>query len=224
MPLLVKIIILTFLVTPNLNAQPDYFEGKITYESYNREDSGELVPSKVIGRQEQFFKGSFYKFNMELKTGPTKLSFSEIIVNTEDTSRYRVDHFNKTASSLGMEGPSTAYLPIEIKLLPDRDTILGYPCKKYKMLQLDYYTQKVKKVFLWVAEDIPIRNLPLLGRISGYRNSFIKDGSLNGAVLKHETESTLDIKGLMTQAIEVRPMELEISEFIVPRLYSSNTQ
>jgi hypothetical protein len=87
------------------------------------------------------------------------------------------------------------------------------------MIQLDYFTQSPLKSSLWVAEDLKIRNLPLLARIFGYRNTVIKDGSFNGMILKYEMEKGINLESLLIQASEVKPMELEVSEFLVPSMY-----
>jgi hypothetical protein len=202
--------------------QNDYFEGKIIYESFNRDEEGELVPAEVLGRQEHFFRDNFYKFSMEVKGGMANLSFREVIVNTKDSTRYSVDHFNKEYTSLGMEETSTAYLPMELDLLHAQDTILGYPCKKYKILQLDYYTQTPSYSYLWVTEDLSIKSLPILAKIFGYRNTLIRDGSLNGIILRYESENTITSEALVVTATEVTPKQLDVSDFIVPSMYSMN--
>jgi hypothetical protein len=118
-----------------------------------------------------------------------------------------------------MERVSEAYLPIEIKFLHNQDTLLGYSCIKYEMLQLDFYTQAPLKSYVWIAEGISVKNLPLLGRIFGYQNSLIKDGSLNGLALRYESEGTLNSDALVIQATEVNPIILEKSAFEVPPMY-----
>lgn len=165
---------------------------------------------------------SFYKFNMEVKSSGVNLSFQEVIANTQDTSLYNVDHFKKQVALLGTEEASTAYLPLEIELLHAQDTILGYPCKKYRILQLDYYTQTPVNNYLWVSEDLPIKNLPLLARIFGYRNTLLKDGSLGGMTLKCESEGTPQSPALVVQAIGIERKDLKESDFELPIMYLSN--
>ncbi|MEK6478110.1 hypothetical protein WJR50_11265 [Catalinimonas sp. 4WD22] len=199
--------------------QPDYFEGRIIYESLSEDEHGKLVPSKYIGKQEYFYKDTFYKFILHDREGRDGRNLTEIIVNTADSSRFSVHHRERTKTSLGMEAASEAYLPLEVNFIHAEDTLLGYPCKKYEMLQLDFYTQTKLRSYLWVAEDLAVKNLPLLGKIFGYRNTLIKDGSLEGIILKYQSEATASTKGLVIQATQIDPVELDFSEFAIPAMY-----
>lgn len=62
-------------------------------------------------------------------------------------------------------------------------------------------------------------NLPLLGKIFGYRNTLIKDGSFRGIALKYESYGSDGSVSMMTEAIEVKPMALDSSVFAVPTMY-----
>ena len=76
-----------FLASATTEKKNDFFEGKITYQTYTREADGKLIPSKTIGKQEYYFKNTFSKFNMQLKKqGMDNLNYTEIVVNTQDTS------------------------------------------------------------------------------------------------------------------------------------------
>ena len=212
-----NILFLIWLSIPFFQDPPSaYFEGKIVYESFTMHEDGNLSPSPYVTIQEIYFNESLYK--RECIEGKLKY-FGEIIVDTQDTTRFSVNHFEKIVKPLGPSQEDKAYLPLEITFKHANDTILGYPCKKYEIIQKDWYTGSIMKSYLWVAEDLQVMNLPLLGKIFGYRNSLIKDGSLGGIALKFESRTMDDSVNLIIIATEVVPMDLDRSHFAVPTVY-----
>lgn len=210
------LILVSSLLTFSHERSSSTFEGRITYEHLTPSSDGKLVLSKSLGRVSYFFKDSLYKHEY---IGGDYDHFGKIIVNVNDTTRFRVDDVKKTVVSLGVENSYEPYLPKEVKLIHASDTILNYPCKKYELLQKDYISQGEKKVYVWVAEDLKFVNLPLLGKILGYRNSVIRDGSLGGIVLKYELRNFDGTPKLITKAIEVSPMQLPDETFLIPTNY-----
>jgi hypothetical protein len=166
-----------------------------------------------------YYKNTFYKIAYFNNKTFEDASTMEIIVNAADTSRYVVKHQERVTESLGMENNSDNYIPQEINLVYENDTILGYPCKKYELLQLDYYNQQKTKSYIWVTEKLKVANLPLLAKIFGYRNSSLKDGSLGGITLKYETLRPDGSVGSRLEATRVEPIKLDQSVFAVPTMY-----
>ncbi len=214
-----QVVLFTCLSLFSAHAQrqtPNYFEGKIVYEMFGTEKSGRLTPSKEVGRQEYYFKDVLVKF--EIIEG-RYMQLGEIVVNTQDTTRFNVNHYKKMVTPLGPEPHDASYFPKEITFVHAEDTILGYPCKKYKVLQKDFYSGRDLISYLWVAESLEVMNLPLLGEIFGYRNTLFKDGSLGGIALKYESLNPDGSVNLVVKATEVFPMKLEQSHFAIPTAY-----
>ncbi len=95
-------------------------------------EKGVAIPSESIGKQEIAIKESLYKFKVI-----EGRDFGEVIVNTQDTTRVNVDHMNKVVTSLGMADPE-GFVPKKIDFVHDQDSVLGYRCKKYEVLQKDF--------------------------------------------------------------------------------------
>jgi hypothetical protein len=87
------------------------------------------------------------------------------------------------------------------------------------LLQLEYYTQQKTLGYVWVTEQLPVVNLPLLAKIFGYRNSSLKDGSLGGITLKFESMRPDGSVGSRLEAIRVEHKQLDQSVFAVPTMY-----
>ncbi|WKN29772.1 DUF4412 domain-containing protein [Porifericola rhodea] len=219
MQVAIQAFILFFLSFYVQDANPELFEGKIVYKSLTKDFEGKLIPSRTLNGQTFYYKDTFYKFvypRNETLTGPPSM---EVIVNTQDTTWYTIHHADKEYRSLNMETGSEAYLPRKIHFIHANDTILGYPCKKYELIQLEFYNQQEVKSYIWIAEELKVMNLPLLGKIFGYRNTLIKDGSLGGIALKYESLGSDGSVSMLTEAIEIKPMTLDSSDFAVPVMY-----
>ena len=201
------------------DVESDYFEGVVEYKSFTKNHEGNFVPSRSGSKLKNHYKGTFYKVAYLGNKLFDDASTMEIIVNTADTSYYVVKHQEKVAKSIGIEGDFEDYIPYKVSLIHQNDTLLGYHCKKYEFVQLEYFTQKETVNHLWVSEKLKVANLPLLAKIFGYRNSVIKDGSLKGVVLKFESiEPDGSVRSRM-EATNVEPMELDQSIFAVPTMY-----
>ena len=197
----------------------EYFEGVVEYRLLTKNSEGALVPMRSVGKLKNYYQDTFYKVAYFSNKTFEEASTMEIVVNTADTSRYVVKHRERLAKSLGMEGGSEDYVPHRVRLVHENDTILGYPCKKYELLQLEYYTQQETLGYVWVTEQLTVANLPLLAKIFGYRNSSLKDGSLGGITLKFESTRPDGAVGSRLEATRVEPRELDQSVFAVPTMY-----
>ena len=217
-----------FLITASLLAcilfcfqdtKPEYFEGVVEYRSLTKDNEGKFVPSRSASKMKNYYKDTFYKVAYLGSKTFNDASSMEIIVNTADTSYYVVKHQERVAEPIGMESNSQNYIPKKVRLIHENDTLLGYPCKKYEILQLEYYTQQETITYLWVTEKLAVANLPLLAEMFGYRNSIIKDGSLGGIALKYESIDPDGSVGSRMEAISVEPKKLDQSTFAVPTMY-----
>jgi len=218
MKLRLTFILLTFLIASNQFNKPEYFEGKIIYSMLTAGNYGSISPNVNSSEQEVYIKGTFFKFK-STKGIVSEVNLGEVIANSEDSSRYSVNHFTQTAISLGMERNAAAYKPKAVEYLHSNDSILGYECKKYKILQRDFLSGEDKIKHVWVAKDLKIKNLPLLAEIFGYQNTILKDGSLPGIILRSElVNENGDVQNLI-KAKEIVPMPLEHTVFEVPDYY-----
>ncbi|MEM9674555.1 MAG: DUF4412 domain-containing protein [Bacteroidota bacterium] len=197
----------------------EHFEGVVEYRLLTKNCEGEFVPMQSVGKLKNYYRDTFYKVAYFSNKTFEESSTMEIIVNTADTSRYVVKHQERLAESLGMEGNAEDYVPHRVRLVHENDTILGYSCKKYELLQLEYYTQQKTLSYVWVTEQLTVANLPLLAKIFSYRNSSLKDGSLGGITLKFESTRPDGSIGLRLEAIRVEPKGLDQSVFAVPTMY-----
>ena len=202
-----------------LDTKPDYFEGVVEYKLLTKDHEGKFIPMRSISKLTNYYKGTFYKVAYFGNKTFVNTSTMEIIVNTADTSRFVVKHQERVAKSLGMEGNSKDYIPHKVRLIHEYDTILGYPCKKYELLQLEYFTQQETLGYIWITKKLTVANMPLLAKIFGYRNSSLKDGSLGGITLKYESTRPNGSIGLRLEATSVEPKKLDQSTFAVPTMY-----
>ena len=210
-------LIISFAVAFQNKEESAYFEGKITYV-VDRIDENGSEPDKKPLKQEIYIKAPFYKF--KLTGGPVnEISFGEVIANSKDSSRYNVNHFNQTKQELGMEKNAEEYRLKSVNFLHAQDSIVGYHCKKYEVYQKDFLSGAEMVNYIWVTEDLKVKDSHLLAKIFGYQNTLLKDGSLPGILLKSETIN-LDHSVTIIQATEVQPMDLKEEIFSVPVTYT----
>ena len=214
---IISIALIVFVTVAFQNKETTYFEGKITYIINTiGKDGSEL--DKEPFKQDVYIKPPFYKFKL---TGGSvsEVNFGEIIANSKDSSRYNVNHFRQTTQNLGMERNGEEYRLKSVNFIHANDSVLGYRCKKYEIYQKDHLSGAEMVKYVWIAENLKLKNLPLLAKIFGYQNTLLKDGSLPGILLKSENIN-LDHSITITQATEVKPMDLEEEIFNVPVTYT----
>lgn len=218
MKLLLITVVLFFSSFTYQDQKPGYFEGKIVYALKDDRSNDLLKPAQKLSKIANYYKDTMYKSSI-LEGRAVLSNLGELIANTSDTTRFNVNSFYRTATSLGMEPIVEAYIPKDVTYLHDQDSVLGHPCKKYKMTQRTYLDGTEKTSYVWVAEDLRVRNLPLLGRIFGFRNTLIETGELGGIILRIETLSANGSVESITEAVDVVPMRLGKSFFEIPPNY-----
>ncbi|WP_162428448.1 DUF4412 domain-containing protein [Pontibacter pudoricolor] len=213
-------IILVFLSLATLCRGQDsvYFEGKVIYTQLEKNGYGVMVPGKTLSKTEALFKNTWYKYSV-LEGSPAMHRAGDIVVNTADSTRFNVNNSTYTATSLGMEPVMQGYAPKEITLVHEQDSVLGYACRKYKVIQRAFIDGVDKTSYVWTAKGLKVANYPLLAQLFGYQNTLIKNGTFDGVTLKVEVLSQDGSPELVISAVEVNPAKLDKSLFEIPKDY-----
>ncbi len=195
-----------------------YFEGKVIYTQLEKDRYGAMVPGRTLARTEASFKDTWYRYSV-LDGSHAMLEAGDIIVNTAASTRYNVNSATYTATSLGVEPVMQGYTPIEITLMHDQDSVLGYPCRKYKVVQRAFIDGADKTSYVWAAKDLKVANLPLLAKMFGFQNTLLRNGSFGGLTLKVEVLAPDGSTALLISAVEVKPERLGDDLFQIPNSY-----
>jgi len=198
--------------------QADYFDGKVIYTHLENNGYGALVPGKNVSKTEALFKDTLFRYR--LMDGLLSVhSLGDIVVNTADSTRYNVNSAAHTATSLGKEPIMQGYLPKEIILVHEQDSVLGYACRKYRVIQRAFIDGVDKTSFVWAAKDLKVANLPLLAEMFGFQNTLFRQGTFEGVTLKVEVLGPDGSPELVISAVEVKRVKLEHTLFQVPQSY-----
>lgn len=198
-------------------AGPDNFEGNINF-AIDLEGTGtDILKAMLPNSYVYTIKGDQMVFKME--GGMTGGMLGEVVINSNDGNHYVVKHSDKKAFKMDAEEvkeKGQEQIDAKVEVLDEYETILGYKCRKYKIIT----TQKGEEIvqFLWATPDI---ELGMQENVNSQLSGNIFYENVKGFPLKVETDITkmgMEFKMIMT-ATSVQKESVSKDAFSVPSGY-----
>lgn len=205
-------ILFCFLLISFSTKAQNGFEGEMVFEiSLSGEGASELAPFMPTG---YFFKMKGPDLLFKMEGGMMAAMLGEMLIKGDEGVGYLMKHDERYAYRFSLDVQESGVVPT-VTETGESETILGYSCKKYRVLTIDESSGEELEAFYWVTQEINLHGAA--ANSQGAKNLQVM--GIKGCVLKTTTNQMGFL--ITNQLKSIKPQALSASLFKIPSDYTT---